>query len=661
MTFRIVVLALMVGLGVGPGFGKASTHKTPAVKTQRAESASAKNRQSPGTETTATAAASSGDVTITASDLSSTVTEEIRKADAKTADEPKDNVLLISLSGDMPERGEPLSLFGEKSKSLKGYLDTIRKARDDKNVKTVVFRLTASSFGLATAQELAMAISELRAKGKKTYGVIEDDSQASYIVAAACGEVVLPPSADLMLYGVKAEGYFFRSLLEKIGVNAQIIHVGKYKSYGEMFTEDDFTSPARENMTEIVDDVYGQLVDAISSSRKITREEAEAAINRGPSSAQEAKDAKLIDRIGYADDLLDELRKSGATILDDSDYAKDKADKSDEVSIFSLLSAISRQQGSSQDKSSKYPQVAVVYAVGPIMLGSDQGVGFGNETEIYSDDFISTLDEIQKDKKIKAVILRVNSPGGSAFASDLIWKKMEELKRTKPVVASMGDVAASGGYYIAMGATKIVAHGGTFTGSIGVVGGKFNLSGGYGKLGIRKTTISKGSFASLFSETSDFNPQERALIERMMGKTYDEFITKAAQGRKLPKEKMNELAQGKVWVGSRAKDVGLVDEIGGLAQAISDAKILMGLKADEKVSLISYPKEVGILDLLQKAFGTGVSARSSTGVQAMAALGMTVAPSQELRGVFQHAQILVRLFGRERVVALMPFFMSVKY
>ena len=258
------------------------------------------------------------------------------------------------------------------------------------------------------------------------------------------------------------------------------------------------------------------------------------------------------------------------------------------------------------------------------------------------------LDEVQKDRKIKAVLLRVDSPGGSAFASDLIWRKLQELRKVKPVVASMGDVAASGGYYIAMGANRLIASEGTITGSIGVLGGKMNLSGGFGKIGVTKATVSKGRFAALFSETSGFTPEERSLVEGMMRSTYDEFVSKAAQGRRMTREKLSELAEGKVWIGSRARKVGLVDECGGMGLAIQEVKKLIGLRQDDKIALVTYPKEKTFLDMLQRALGSSITAQT--------ALEEFTGPlPRSVRSLIGPAKALVRLLERERVVTMMPF------
>jgi protease IV len=596
--------------------------------------------------TTAASAAKSD----AAANPAAAVIDEIRKADNKARGGAGKKAVSVTIAGTLAERGESMSLFSTKRSSLKDYLDVFRRVRDDGNVRSLVVRFSTADFGLGMAQELRAAIEDVRSKGKKVYGVIEDDSQVSYLVATACDEIILPPSADLMLYGVKADAYFFRSLLEKIGVSAQIIHVGQYKSFGEMFTEDDFTTPARANMDEVVGDIYSHMVDVISKARKMEKAEVEGILNRGPQTAEEAKAANLIDRIAYADELQQELTKSGMEVVEESDYSDQKTSSKTsgaDLGLFSMLSMLSKQQAS-DSAASAHPQVAVVYAVGPIMLGGKEGMSLGSSEEIYSEDFIEMLEEIRQEPKIKAVILRVNSPGGSAFASDLIWRKLQELKKSKPVIVSMGDVAASGGYYIAMAGSKVFAQAGTITGSIGVVGGKLNLGGGYEKLGIRKTTISRGEYANLFSETANFSPHEREAIEKMMRRTYDDFVSKAATDRNLPKEKLNELAQGKIWLGERAKSVGLVDEVGGINSAIQEAKKTIGLRQDEKVSLVPYPKHVGLFDLLQKAFGGAVTANS--GFEPM--LG---ALSPQVVRVLSYGHAVARMFHRERVLTVMPF------
>lgn len=651
-------LALVVALPTGAeARSSARKNKASTPSAQRTDGKTKAATRSDSKETT------SAVEEISVTDSSSTISEEIRKADARpsgAASPAADKVLVVNVNGLMAERGSTVVLFGEETQSLKDYLDLLRKAREDQNIKTVVMRFAATDMGMATAQELRQAVEDLKKKGKRTVALVENDSQVVYLAASSCDEVVVPPSGDISVYGVKADMYYLKNLLEKVGVAADIVHMGQYKSYGETFTNDSPTTPARENMTEIVDDTFAQFVDQIAESRKLPREQVEAIINRGPMGAHEARESGFIDRVAYADDVVAELKKKGAEVVAAEDYHKGSSESSSvsDLSLFSLISMMGKEKAGDKGGDSKYPQVAVVYAVGPIELGSSDGMGFSSEEVIASEDFIETLEEVRADKKVKAVILRVNSPGGSAFASDLIWKKVEELKKEKPVVASMSEVAASGGYYISMGADKIIAQAGTLTGSIGVVGGKPNLAGLYAKLGINKETISRGDYAGLYSETSNFSVRERESIERMMRRTYDEFITKAAAGRNMPKERLDEVAQGKVWTGTRAKSVGLVDEIGGMGKAVEVVKKALGMKQEEKIALVAYPKEKGLMEILQKAMGTGSVTRAAIpAFSGLEGAGLQAIWSELPRGLRQAlagAGAVARMLQKEQVLAVMP-------
>lgn len=613
-----------------------------------------------------TGSKSKKDGTTSDKDTPSSVSEIIASSDSKTKAVKGKKAVVISIAGTIKERAQEMSLFSAQPESLKRYVDTMRRARLDSNVDTVVLRFGPNSMGMATAQELREAIEQLRDANKKVIAILEDDSQASYIVASAASEIVMPSSGDVMLHGVSADSYFLKNLLSKVGVKVQIIHVGQYKSYGETFTQDEFTTPARQNMNEIVDGVYSQLKQMIADGRKLSPEKAEEALNAGPVGAADALKRGLIDKIAYADEVIDELEKDDFEIVEAEDYkgssSGSKSDSDSELNLFSLLSLMSKSDDS-DDKSSDYPRVAVLYALGGITLGSSDS-GLGSDTEIASEDFIEELDDLKEDEDIKAVILRVNSPGGSAFASDLIWKKIEELKAVKPVVASMSDVAASGGYYISMGATKIIAQPGTLTGSIGVVGGKPNVEALYEKLGVNKTTISRGKYAGMFSETKDFTPQEQKAVEGMMKRTYDEFVNKAAEGRGKSYDEVHKVAQGRVWTGKAAREVGLVDELGGMDKAIVETKALIGLKPDEKVRLIAYPKEKSIVDILQKALGTSSSTvriGGGTGASAMldAMLDTLPAPAG-LKSVMNQALSIGKMFQQESVLTVMPVMIDLR-
>jgi len=537
-----------------------TTKKARRAKPQQVESV-ARTTETTAAQPVAVSAATTASKAQASSSLRR-IADELARADTKTTKPAPALVLTIPVGGELAERGGGLPFFGQRRRSLKEILELMVKVRDDAAVSTVVLELSAFSVGTATVQEIRQAVQDLRSAGKSVVAVMNDDSQSAYLLAVACEQIIMPPSNALLLIGAKAESYFFKRLLEKLGARAEVIHMGQYKAYGEMFTEDDFTTPAKENLRAVVDDAYRQLVDAIAAGRRLTMATVESLIDRGPMTAAEALQAKLVDRLAYRDELLEEFRQKGAKVLGQDDYASDKRTASGDSNLLALLSALSK--GSAAPKESKYPAVAVVYAVGPIVPGSSGTMDLSNAEEIAADDYLKILDEIEKDASIKGVILRVNSPGGSAFASDVLFRRIVELSKKKPVIASMGDVAASGGYYIAMAAQKIVANPMTVTGSIGVVGGKIDLAGTYAKLGINKTTIARGRFANLFSETGGFSPDERALMEKLMRQTYDEFVSKAAAQRKMTTAALERLAQGRVYTGLQAQEVHLVDALGGL-------------------------------------------------------------------------------------------------
>lgn len=625
-----------------PGTGDSAK---PAAKTLKVEPGA----KPAGTKPAQTAAA----------DAPSTVSELLKASDAKPSDAAPPagaaRTLVVTIAGDLRERGDNVSLLSGPSttKSLKGYLDMLRKVRDDKSVREVVFRFSSSGIGVATAQELRDAIAALRAKGKVTLAVLDDDSQATYLAATACETVAMPPSGEINLFGVRADQYYVKGLLDKVGVRVDVIHMGQYKSYGETLTQDGPSSAARANMTEIVDDAFKQYVEQVAASRKLTPAAVTKLLDAGPTHAAAAKAAGLIDRVAYADDILAERAKQGAVVTM-ADYGKgEKSDKSDDIGILTILSKMNKAQSATREREGKHPQVAVLYAVGGIEQGTGGG-GFNQDDGIYSDDFLATLDEIKDDAKIKAVVLRVNSPGGSAFASDLMWKRIQELRRKKPVVTSMGEVAASGGYYMAMGTDRIVAQPGTITGSIGVVGGKPDVSKAYGLLGVKKETVSRGKYSGLFSETDGFDADQRQLVERQMKRTYDDFVGKAAQGRKLSVARVDELAQGRVWTGARAMEVGLVDELGGLDTAVLAAKKLVGLKPEDKVSLVTFPKSQGLFDMLSKAMGgDSATVGASVAMPADIRVAWTSLPPA-LRGSLKQAMSIGRMLRTERVLAISP-------
>ena len=391
---------------------------------------------------------------------------------AKTATPPPPIVVDLTIKGALSEDPAPLGLDGEPiTDNLKGLIDKLAKAKADPAVKGAVVRVRGLSIGWAKVNELREAIKDFRKSGKKIFAVLEGAGNAEYLVAAAADEIVMPESDWLMIKGLAAQVTFYKALFDKLGVVADWMQVGKYKSYGEPFTRTSMSPAFREEMTELLNDSYSMIAEAIALRQGIGLEEAKALIDGGPYSPKTAKAAGLINRIAYPDQLETEIAKGLklAKVKLETKYGKStqKVDYSGLAGFMKMMAALS---GDGKTKAESIaPKVALIYASGAISTGKSTSGGLLGEASMGSDTVVKHLRKADQDDTVKAIVLRVDSPGGSALASDLIWREVIRIK--KPIVASMSDVAASGGYYISMGCDKIYADPGTITGSIGVTGG----------------------------------------------------------------------------------------------------------------------------------------------------------------------------------------------
>jgi protease-4 len=529
------------------------------------------------------------------------------------ADEPKVEKKTVSLahiklSGSMGEAAPSNDpLLGSFSEHFQSKLDRIRKARKDANVQALYLQLDGLDIGWGKLDELSAAIADFRKSGKKVYAYLESGNTKDYLAALACDEVCAPESGWLMLTGLRAEVEFYKGLFEKIGVQADMLQMGDYKSAAEPYMRKKMSKPAREQLSRVLDDYYEKsLIQRIAHARRgqgLTAEKVKKLIDDGPYTARAALKAGLIDRIAYADDYQDQLQtalkkqQKADTLNFIKDYGKEKSkeiDLSNPFAFFKMLAAPSKPRSSSHLK------IAVIYASGIITTGkSEEGI-FEAET-VGSTTMLEAIRQAEKDETVKAIVLRVDSPGGSALASDLIWN---ELKRSKkPVIASMSDTAASGGYYISMAARKIYAEPGTLTGSIGVVGGKLAIGDTLNKIGITTEVISRGANAGILSADKPFSDSQRKAMTALMQDVYDQFLDKALEGRRkagknMTREQLVQLAGGRIWTGRQAKENGLIDELGTLQDAIAAARDLAGLPADKEPELLQLPKSKGFLDSL---------------------------------------------------------------
>jgi protease-4 len=569
----------------------------------------------------------------------------------KKAAEKKVRIAYIIIDGELPESPGEMSLFGDLGVDLRKTMARIEKAGDDESIAAVILQIDAAP-GRGKLNELRSAIKRVQGKGKKVYALLESAMGPQYQVASACDEIILPESGEVLLPGVRAEFSFYKDLFAKVGVEADMMHVGDFKGAAEPYTRDSLSEPVRKNMTALIDDLYDEMLTTIASDRDVKIEEIRKLVDQGLLMADEAKEAGLIDRVAYPDQFRDSLQEEykADKLVYVENYAKQKvdADFSGPMGMMKLFQSMMGEgrTGSGDDA----PKIAVVYAVGPIMSGKSQSSLLGGST-MGSTTIVEALQEAAKDETVKAIVLRVDSPGGSALASDLIWRQTQVID--KPIIASMGDVAASGGYYISMGADRIFAEPGTVTGSIGVVGGKLAMKGVYDKLGIDTESIARGENSGIFSTTDKFTESERKVIERMMKVIYDQFTSKAAEGRKMKHDDLEKLAGGQVYTGRVAKRLGLIDEVGTLRDSIQSAKRLAGLDPDKKVELIVLPKPENPFEAL---FGGNMDAEREAETRFIAGL---TALAPELRGVLQHAMQL-RQVMREPVALMMPYWFEIK-
>lgn len=531
--------------------------------------------------------------------------------DKKPADEPAAvKVAHIKLSGDMDEGPVPAeSLFGPPPENFRSKLDRIRKAAKDDKIKALFVELGGEeggglSVGFGKLHELKTAIAEFRATGKKAFAFAEGVDTKGLLVGLACDKLIIPESAAVMVAGLRAEVTFYKNTLDLLKLKADVLKMGNYKSAVEPFLSDKMSKENREQIEALLDDNYEkEVVEAIvraRPARKWTAQQVRDAIDQGPFTAKKAAALGLVDGLAYEDELkglfAKEIGTDEVTIV--KNYGKPKANTPDFSSPFALLEALS---GPKKPKESKDPKIAVIYIVGGIASGKGGGNPLMGGDSVGSDTIVAAIREAEKNPTVKAIVLRVDSPGGSALASDMMWRAIIQCK--KPVVASMGDVAASGGYYVSMPCKKIFAEPGTITGSIGVFGMKLVTGGLEEWAGMKTEVVARGKNSGVNSMTFAWSESERAAMTAYIEEIYDQFIDKGLAGRKAAGQKMTredllKVAGGRVWTGRQAKERGLVDELGTLDDAIAAAKTFAGIDPKKEMELLTLPKAESFFDKL---------------------------------------------------------------
>jgi len=570
------------------------------------------------------------------------------------ADEPssrdknagKRTLASLKLDESYPEGPGQPGIFGDLSPNLAKMIERIDKAAADDKVFGIMLHLDSAELGRGKVDELRSAIFRARKAGKKVYAEVNETTSAGYMLACACDEIAMPPVSMLTVAGVRMEITYFKNLLEKLGIKADMLQVGDYKGAAEPLTRENMSPEFRKQTETVIDDYYKQLIETISKDRKLDAAKVKELIDEGLFTAQRAKEVGLIDQVAYSD----EFRKSVAQAehVDDpkvvNDYGKKQLEEEDFSGLAGFMKMFELLSGTEQrGRESGNQKIAIIYAVGPISSGESHDSLLG-ESSVGSDSIIKALREAEENSKVAAIVLRVDSPGGSALASDLMWREITRIKAKKPIVASMGDIAASGGYYISMGCTKIFAEPGTLTGSIGVVSGKLAMKGLYEKIGVSTDVISRGRNSGWMSSDEPFTTSEREVVTRLMQDCYRQFTEKAAEGRNMPVKELESLAGGRLYTGRMAQKCKLVDELGTLDDAIAAAKKMAGLKADDKVEQLILPKPRSFLEGL---FGGPMVA------------SQVKTYTHNLLDYFQQAETALRLF-REPVVLMAPVHIRVE-
>jgi protease-4 len=503
-----------------------------------------------------------------------------------------------SFPEDVPETPSAQLLLRDKQ-TLRDVIDAIDRGASDDRVVGLIARIGAVPMGMAQTQEIRDAVQRFRTHKKfavaysETFGEFGPGNNAYYL-ATAFDHIYLQPSGDVGLTGIILESPFVKGVLSKLGVSFHGDHRNEYKNALNFYTETKYTAPHKEAMSALLASWFNQIKDGICQARQIAPDRFQSLVDAGPYLGREAVAAKLVDAIAYRDEVYSDVKNkagSGAELL--------------------YLDKYLNRAGRPHDHGKT---VALVFGVGGVTRGkSDYDPVQGDQT-MGADTVAGALRAAVEDKDVKAILFRVDSPGGSYVASDTIWREVVRARQAgKPVVVSMGNLAGSGGYFVAMAADKIVAEPGTITASIGVLGGKMLTSGLWDKIGLSWDEVHQGENATMFTGTHDYTPAEWGRFQAWLDRVYVDFTSKVAEGRRLPKEKVLEIAKGRIWSGQDAKNLGLVDELGGYDTALQLAKKAAGMAENDEVRILVYPRPKTLLQSLMDRRGAENSDREAVG------------------------------------------------
>lgn len=533
----------------------------------------------------------------------------------------RESFLELNIAGEIPERtpDDPLGeLFGLPSVSVQTITDAIRKAKIDKKIKGIILLPQPSDMGFGKAEEIRAALRDFKSTGKPIYAFIEFAGDQEYYLASIADSIFGVSTGILMANGLVSNPIFVKNTLEKLGIEFEALAIGKYKNAPDMLTRDKMSDAQREVINAMLDDIYPRYVSTLAEARGISESQMYSLIDRGFFTLERAHQAGLVDSLLYYNDLQDFLKEKHGRRL-----------------RFVSLKRYRKIPMSKLGIKAK-EKIAVVYGVGTIISGSENQ--FGEDGLITSEGMANSIRRAADDESIKAIILRIDSPGGSGTASDIIYQEVVKAKEKKPLIVSVSDLAASGGYYISMAADSIVAHPSSIVGSIGIFFMKGILSELYDKIGMNVEEITRGRNANMFSEKQRLTPEQREIIMEFLNDFYRDFVSRVADGRNMSYNEVDRIAQGRVWTGKQALENGLVDKLGDYYAAINIAKKMAGIPEDEHIRLVIYPKQK---TLLEKLFGGTILAKGANPAEHIA---------QKYGGLKQLPPVLKSL------IAALPYF-----
>ena len=510
--------------------------------------------------------------------------------ESPTLDEPA--VRELRILEPFPDRAER-DPFSRPKPTLHDILTRIWDATENENVKGLFLRVGGLQGAWGSVRDVTEALEGFRSETRPIHCHFEATDNVGYLLlATVCDRISMSPAGTLDLIGPAAVMLYARSFLDKVGIQAEIMHMGRYKGAGDTLIRDDMPPEAKESMDAILDDLYASLLAATALRADGDETRAGALIDQGPYTSEAAEKAKLVDAVQYLREAREEVKAAAGV---DSIRRTRMLPKQEPLTLGQFLDLFS---GDTDEPKMEAERVALVFVTGNIVDGESDSPG-----EAVSGPFVRTLERLEEDEAVKAVVLRINSPGGSALASDRMWEAVQNLSEDKPVIASIGDMAASGGYYIASAADEILAHPNSIVGSIGVVGGKINLSGLAEEAGIHTFVLQRGARAAWSTPVRGLNPSERQAFEGLLRSTYERFIDRVAIGREMEREAVLAAAEGRVMTAADGQPLGLVDEMAGLGEALRRARAAGGLAPDSAIEL--WPASKGMFDTLNELFGGG--------------------------------------------------------